>query len=325
MQTSGSQSPRAEQRCTRESTTGGVLVLVLFSKELTVVVVQCFSRTILQWQTDLPLGRTVFQEYWCFLAKWKKNQFGVKQNIPRYSIWCKIKHFLACSKSVNMFWSIKRKQIFQKSEIKNVRSTPGSAGPCSWGWRGACFYQQASPAHFTYTRLLVFPHSHPPEGFPCSLRCLGGQWGKARSNHTSPFISASGLLLQHQLCCHPPGPFACTLVLLCRFFPLHYWEYFGIFDTAVGKGETTSEIKRVVCESRCPQTTVEERDAECPLWWFWPCLVVTSSGNGCAWVEVQLSPKSMVTLSSDCCWTAATGCCVRTPGLLIKVAEVHLS
>lgn len=39
MQTSGLLSPPAEQRYTRESITGGVLVLVLFPKELTVVVV----------------------------------------------------------------------------------------------------------------------------------------------------------------------------------------------------------------------------------------------------------------------------------------------
>lgn len=38
MQTSGSWSPAAEQRCTRESITGGVLVLMLFPKELTIEV-----------------------------------------------------------------------------------------------------------------------------------------------------------------------------------------------------------------------------------------------------------------------------------------------
>lgn len=106
----------------------------------------------------------------------------------------------------------------------------------------------ANPAHFSCACLLVFPHFRPPEGFPCSLRCLGGQWGKARSNHTSPFISASWLLLQGQLCYHVfphLGLLHAPLSLSAGFFHcivgniLRFWHCSGSLQTA---SETASEI-----------------------------------------------------------------------------------
>lgn len=100
------------------------------------------------------------------------------------------------------------------------------------------------PAHFKCTCFLVFPYSHPPEGFTCSLRCLGRQWGKARSYPTSLFISASGLLLQGQLCCYvfPHLAFCVHPCPSLQVFSTALLGIFCIFDTAVGKGETASEI-----------------------------------------------------------------------------------